>query len=359
MQCLETRYDVELSTSHPIVRLAIRHAAWLWERFQPGEDGLNGYQRNHQSAMLPFAEIVMWRDPGPHMLKLRSKWGHGVRLGRSVASDSRVIGTRLGSFLVRGVRRLPPSARHQVHVLLSMRETPSRMAHGRPAEPRSAVEPPAEPSGSRNVEAGSRTNVEETVPQTTQATPSGKVDAQTTTPNVPMHQATSSSSAIVPSGGEHTKRSADPTVEGEIPMSEVKRPRGRPITRILPMPGTMEYTEGCPGCRGDGHHHKAQCKRRAAERAVSASHVRGAASRVRGTEVFQIKFKLRLTRESKPRRGPQQFMWELPEEGHSCSFLRPRVTPKGLRVLRCDGSVSGLCFGVCVSSQLVSTLLVP
>ena len=64
-----------------------------------------------------------------------------------------------------------------------------------------------------------------------------------------MQQATSSSSAIVSSGGEHTKRSADTTVEGEIPMSEIKRPRGRPITRVLPMPSTVEYTEGCPGCR--------------------------------------------------------------------------------------------------------------
>ena len=39
-----------------------------------------------------------------------------------------------------------------------------------------------------------------------------------------------------------------PPSRGDIPMSEIKRPRGRPITRVLPMPGTVEYTEGCPGC---------------------------------------------------------------------------------------------------------------
>ena len=84
MQCLETRYDVETSKGHPVVQWAIRHAAWLWKRFQPGEDGLTGYrqyQRNHQSKTLPFAETVPWRDPGPHMLKLRSKWRYGVWLG--------------------------------------------------------------------------------------------------------------------------------------------------------------------------------------------------------------------------------------------------------------------------------------
>ena len=35
MQCLETRYHVEVPTGHPVVQWAIRHAAWLWERFQP------------------------------------------------------------------------------------------------------------------------------------------------------------------------------------------------------------------------------------------------------------------------------------------------------------------------------------
>ena len=115
------------------------------------------YQRNHHSAMLPFAEIVLWRDPGPQMLKLRSKWGCGVWLERSVASDCHVIGTRLGCFVVRGVRRLPPSARNQVEGALEYE----------------------------------RDSIEETVPQTRQTTPSGAFDAQTTTPNVPMHQATS------------------------------------------------------------------------------------------------------------------------------------------------------------------------
>ena len=191
--------------------------------FRPGEDGLNGYyreyQRNCQSAILPFAEIVLWRDPGPHILKLQSWWSYGVWLGRSVASGSHVIGTRFGCFLVRGVRRMPPTARHQVHVLLSMRGTPARLAHGGPAEARGDVEPPpppVEPSGSRNVEAGPPTRVEEAVPQTRQPTPSGAAAAQTT-PDVQMHQAASSSSAIVSSGGERAKRPADPTVEGRDP----------------------------------------------------------------------------------------------------------------------------------------------
>ena len=140
-----------------------------------------------------------------------------------MARDSRVIGTRFGCFLMRGARRMPPSARHQVQVLLSMRGTPARLAHGGPAEPRGVVEPTpplVEPSGSRNVEAGPPTRVH----QTRQATRSRAAAAQTT-PDGPMHQAASSSSAIVSSGGEHAKRPADPTVEWEIPVSEIKRPR--------------------------------------------------------------------------------------------------------------------------------------
>ena len=200
-------------SGHPVVRWAIRHAAWLWELFQPGEDGFNGYyrqyQRNYQSAFLPFPEIVLWRNPRPHMLKLRSKWGYGVRLGRSVASDSHVIGTRAGCFMVRSVRRMPPSSRHQ-------RGTPARLAHGGTAEaPRVVAEPPpplVETRAGSPQDAGAvpPTRVAEATPYTRETTPSGAAAAQPT-PDEPTNQATTSSSAIVSSGGDHPKRPADPS----------------------------------------------------------------------------------------------------------------------------------------------------
>ena len=78
MSCVATRYEVEVPTGHPVGQ----HAAWLLDRFQPGEDGLTRYHRQHQRncqrVFLPFTENVLWHDPGPHSLKLRSKWSHGV-----------------------------------------------------------------------------------------------------------------------------------------------------------------------------------------------------------------------------------------------------------------------------------------
>ena len=59
-----------------------------------------------------------------------------------------------GCFLVRGVRRMPPSARHQVQVLLSMRGTPARLAHGGPTEPRGVVETATATCGTKQVERG-------------------------------------------------------------------------------------------------------------------------------------------------------------------------------------------------------------
>ena len=49
-----------------------------------------------------------------------------------------------------------------------------------------------------------------------------------------------------------------------------KKARGRPVTRILPVPGSVDYTDGCPGCEGKAYYHTAQCRRRAMERARSA-----------------------------------------------------------------------------------------
>ena len=167
------------------------------------------------------------------MLKLRSKWRYGVCVGRSVASDGHVIGIRFGCFLVRGVRRMPPSARHQVQVLLSMRGTPACLAHGGPAEPRSVVEPPppiAKPSGSRDVGAGLPTRVEEAVLQTRRPHEQHQTVQRTKQHQVP-----------VPSCRAVERLPNDLL----IPPS-----KGRfqcPKSRDQAMPGTVEYTDGCPG----------------------------------------------------------------------------------------------------------------
>ena len=77
-----------------------------------------------------------------------------------------------------------------------------------------------------------------------------------------MDQAATSSSAIVSSGGEHVKRPADPTVERK--SRDQADAGSHACCQCL---GTAEYTEGCPGCKGDGYNHNAQCLRRAADRA--------------------------------------------------------------------------------------------
>ena len=87
-------------------------------------------RRTYTSTLVPFAENVVWREPGPHTLKLRAKWGYGVWLGRSANSDSHIVGTRSGTLLVRSVRRLGKEGRYNVQELLAMRGTPARMSTG-------------------------------------------------------------------------------------------------------------------------------------------------------------------------------------------------------------------------------------
>ena len=89
MQSLETKYNVEIPTGHPVVQWAILHAARLWETF-PTRRGWPDRLLSTEPEKQPKCDFAVCRDralAGPHMLKLRSKWGYGVWPGRSVASD--------------------------------------------------------------------------------------------------------------------------------------------------------------------------------------------------------------------------------------------------------------------------------
>ena len=105
------------------------------------------------------------------MLKLRSKWRYEVWLGRSVASDSRVIGNRLGCFF--GERCATNAAKCK---------TPDSSALHRVWRMEDQLRH------------GELWNLHRNTIRSSDRT------------NVPMQQATSSSSAVVSSGGEHTKR---------------------------------------------------------------------------------------------------------------------------------------------------------
>ena len=159
-------------------------------------------------------------------------------LKRSVAVDSHVTKT---CFLVRSVRRRKSKAPHQNPVFLSVRDSGSTREEF------------------HLVEAMHPTRIEEAVHQISETTLSRT--GTRTTPNTSRNQATSSS-AIGSSGGEHANKLAEPTVEGDNPMSEIKRPKRGATTHILSMSGTVEHTdrmsgamectEGCPGRKEDG-----------------------------------------------------------------------------------------------------------
>ena len=126
------------------------------------------------------------------------------------------------------------------------------------------------------------TRFEEAVLQTNETILSGAADTHTT-PDKPINQATSSS-AIGSSGGDDAEKPADSTVEEEIPLSEIKRPKTGPNTHVLSVSSTVEYTEGmsgtvstrkeCPvqwSTRKDVQDEGGKC--RAAWRAASAVHL--------------------------------------------------------------------------------------
>jgi hypothetical protein len=223
---------VTLPTDHPVVAWALRHAAWLSDRFQKGSDDLTPYyrqhQRNYHSTVLSFGEIVLWREPGPHKLKLKAKWGYGTWLGRAAASDSHVVGCRAGAMLVRGVRRLPLDGRHQVPELLATRGTPARMAHRELSDEAPAADAPLPaPPGLPQPPA---------VPEAPQPPPEA-----------------------APPPPPDMMEGVD-VEDNEEAMVPAKRPRGRPPTRILPAPGSSAYTDGCPGCSGARYYHNAECR---------------------------------------------------------------------------------------------------
>jgi len=119
------RYDIKyIPPEHPIYDWMVRHASWQHDRFhinttRKSTAYATQYLTNYTSAVLPFAETVIYRDAGHIKAKFQSHWGYGIWLGRSNKNNQHIIGTRSGCFTARAVRRLPPTERHHKQLLIT------------------------------------------------------------------------------------------------------------------------------------------------------------------------------------------------------------------------------------------------
>eukprot|EP00971_Amphidinium_carterae_P059659 1180149-Amphidinium_carterae.2 len=78
---LAARYQVKIPLRHALTEWLYRHAVWLRERYhidrgqtQTVVHRFNGHKYSH--PLPEFGETVLWREPGPHTLKYKEKFGY-------------------------------------------------------------------------------------------------------------------------------------------------------------------------------------------------------------------------------------------------------------------------------------------
>ena len=113
---LETKLNVKLPCSHPIMAWLVKHAAYLLNRCQLGTDGRTPWGRLHgkeaSERICEFGERILWYVPKKTQAKLDVRWRHGIFLGRSLNSDQNYIGLDDGSVTcARAMVRLVPRKR--------------------------------------------------------------------------------------------------------------------------------------------------------------------------------------------------------------------------------------------------------
>ena len=91
------RYGVSLPAHHPTVAWLGRHCAWLHDRFVIRDR----WPEITLVSSPPFFETVLWREPGPHVLKFKEKWSVGICTGRDNLAVMHIILTRQGALTAR------------------------------------------------------------------------------------------------------------------------------------------------------------------------------------------------------------------------------------------------------------------
>ena len=126
IKCLEKRCGQELPANSPWWCWAVRHAAWLYNRFhrKRSQGNLTPYEkykhRKYGQPVLQLAAAVWARRPGAALNKAGAPLIAGLWLGRDAVTDEHVIATGAGVFRTRTVKRKPWDAEWDKDAILGM-----------------------------------------------------------------------------------------------------------------------------------------------------------------------------------------------------------------------------------------------
>ena len=101
----------EFPSKSPWWAWALRHAAWIYNRFHVRADTrVTPYSKirlkTYAQPVLPFGDLFLARRPGAHFQKSQTQFVYGCWLGRDSHTDEHIVGSKAGVFRTRTVRRL-------------------------------------------------------------------------------------------------------------------------------------------------------------------------------------------------------------------------------------------------------------
>ena len=127
-------YETEVTPTHVLWPWAVRHAAFLANRFQPHAGGSTSFQDatgvKYHGSLLTFGETCMYHESGDaesgqgNRAKWRARWSPGIFVGKTARSDANVVLTPTGFITCRSVRRVAGESQADKALFASCRGVP-------------------------------------------------------------------------------------------------------------------------------------------------------------------------------------------------------------------------------------------
>ena len=123
---VQQNYNLQIPTDHPLMAWAVRHSAYLINRFLIRADGYQArWGRTHNAALCEFGETVMYMVPTPRQRpKLEPRFFRGTWLGKCTSTGESFVGVASRVVRARTVRRLAGEARYDKQMLGTVKGTP-------------------------------------------------------------------------------------------------------------------------------------------------------------------------------------------------------------------------------------------